>query len=74
MSKTAKKYTGKPRGFAVMDPDRLRELAIKGGRASQAQGVGHRWTPEEAAAAGRVGGRISRGGRGRIDTTQDSAA
>jgi general stress protein YciG len=55
-------------GFASMNPDTLREIASKGGKAAHAQGTAHRWTSEEAAAAGRKGGVVSRGGRGKKDT------
>jgi general stress protein YciG len=44
------------RGFAVMDPARVRELASAGGKAVHAKGNGHRFTSEEAKAAGRKGG------------------
>lgn len=44
------------RGFASLSEERMREIASLGGRASQAAGGGHRWTAEEAAAAGRKGG------------------
>jgi general stress protein YciG len=59
---TPKKHGG---GFAYMTPDRQRLISIKGGRTVQALGRGHRWTKEEAAEAGRKGGTVSRGGRGR---------
>jgi general stress protein YciG len=49
----------RPRGLAAMAPERRREIARMGGRAVQAQGKGHTFTPEEAAAAGRKGGRAS---------------
>jgi general stress protein YciG len=55
------------RGFGSMDPAKQREIASKGGRAAHETGTAHEWTPEEARAAGRKGGQISRGGRGRID-------
>jgi general stress protein YciG len=48
---------GKGRGFASMDPKKQREIASKGGRAAHAKGVAHRWTREEASAAGKKGGR-----------------
>lgn len=54
------------RGFACLSPERQREIAAKGGRASHAKGTGHRWTKEEAAAAGKRGGEVSRGGRGKL--------
>ncbi len=54
------------RGFAGMSPEKRREIARKGGKAVHAAGTGHQWTSEEAQAAGRKGGIISRGGRGRV--------
>lgn len=56
------------RGFASMSPERQREIASKGGRAAHAKGTAHEWTPEEARSAGRKGGQVSRGGRGRLPT------
>jgi general stress protein YciG len=56
------------RGFASMSPDKQREIASKGGRAAHQKGTAHEWTSEEARAAGRKGGQISRGGRGRLMT------
>ena len=53
------------RGFAVMDPARVRAIASLGGIAAHESGRGHQWTPEEAAEAGRKGGAASRGGRGK---------
>lgn len=41
------------RGFAAMDPERQREIASMGGRAAHEQGTAHRFTPDEARAAGR---------------------
>jgi general stress protein YciG len=57
------------RGFASMSPERQREIASKGGRAAHEKGTAHEWTPEEARRAGRKGGQVSRGGRGRLDET-----
>ena len=54
------------RGFASMSPDKQREIASKGGRAAHEKGTAHEWTPDEARNAGRKGGQISRGGRGRL--------
>lgn len=56
------------RGFASMSPEKQREIASKGGRAAHEKGTAHEWTAEEARAAGRKGGQISRGGRGRLVT------
>ena len=54
------------RGFASMSPEKQREIASKGGRAAHEKGTAHEWTSEEARSAGRKGGQISRGGRGRV--------
>ena len=54
------------RGFASMSPEKQREIASKGGRAAHEKGTAHEWTSEEARSAGRKGGQISRGGRGRL--------
>ena len=59
------------RGFASMSPEKQREIASKGGRAAHEKGTAHEWTPDEARQAGRKGGQISRGGRGRL--VSDSA-
>ena len=57
------------RGFASMSPEKQREIASKGGRAAHEKGTAHEWTADEARAAGRKGGQISRGGRGRLVPT-----
>lgn len=44
------------RGFAVMDPQRQREIAIQGGRTAHQIGRAHKFTSEEAREAGRLGG------------------
>jgi len=59
------------RGFASMSSDKQREIARKGGRAAHEKGTAHEWTPDEARAAGRKGGQISRGGRGRLSGESD---
>jgi len=56
------------RGFASMSPEKQREIASKGGRAAHEKGTAHTWTSDEARAAGRKGGQISRGRRGRVTT------
>jgi general stress protein YciG len=53
------------RGFASMDPAEQRRIASEGGKASHASGQGHKWTAEEARAAGRKGGLTSRRGPSR---------
>jgi general stress protein YciG len=56
-----------------MSPEKQREIASKGGRAAHQKGTAHEWTSEEARSAGRKGGQISRGGRGRlVDETNDA--
>jgi len=59
------------RGFASMSPEKQREIASKGGRAAHLKGTAHEWTSEEARSAGRKGGMISRGGRGRLASGEE---
>jgi general stress protein YciG len=54
------------RGFAVMSPEQRRAIAAKGGKAAHLKGTAHEWTSEEASLAGKKGGVVSRGGRGRL--------
>jgi uncharacterized protein len=61
------------RGFASMSPEKQREIASKGGRAAHQKGTAHEWTSEEARSAGRKGGQISRGGRGRLVESGDGS-
>lgn len=56
------------RGFAAMSKETQLEIARKGGIAAHRKGTAHEWTSEEAKVAGRKGGFISRGGRGRLET------
>ena len=60
------------RGFASMDSNRQREIASKGGRAAHEKGTAHEWTADEARSAGRKGGQVSRGGRGRLIVPPDA--
>jgi uncharacterized protein len=46
------------RGFASMDPARVKEIASQGGKAAHAQGRAHEWTQDAARQAGRKGGTI----------------
>jgi len=59
-----------------MTPEKQREIASKGGRAAHQKGTAHEWTSDEARSAGRKGGQISRGGRGRLieDQVPDASA
>lgn len=70
----------KPRGFACLTPERRREIARAGGRAAQASGRGHRYTADEARAAGKRGGAVigartehmkAIGKRGGLKSSQD---
>ena len=57
-----------------MSPEKHREIAAMGGRASHAAGTGHEWTREAARIAGAKGGKASRGGQGkRIDPPEPPA-
>lgn len=49
-----------------MSAEKQREIASKGGRAAHQKGTAHEWTADEARSAGRKGGQVSRGGRGRL--------
>src|SRR2546428_12923037 len=60
------------RGFASMSPEKQREIASKGGRAAHEKGTAHEWTADEARNAGRKGGQVSRGGRGRLSVFPDA--
>ncbi len=60
------------RGFAMMDRAKVREIARRGGAASHARGTAHRFTSEEARAAGQKGGKAPHRARGRripLETT-----
>ena len=57
-----------------MSPDKQREIASKGGRAAHEKGTAHEWTADEARNAGRKGGQVSRGGRGRLVTPESGPA
>lgn len=64
---TEQKPSGvKRRGFASLDPARRSEIASLGGRTAHKQGRAHKFTPEEAREAGRLGGlaaRLKKAGR-----------
>jgi general stress protein YciG len=46
----------RPRGYAAMDRERVREIARMGGIEAHRRGTAHKFTSEEAKAAGRKGG------------------
>jgi hypothetical protein len=58
------------RGFASMSSEKQREIASRGGRAAHQKGTAHEWNTDEARSAGRKGGQMSRGGRGRLVPTE----
>ena len=62
------------RGFASMSAEKQREIASKGGRAAHEKGTAHEWSADEARTAGRKGGQVSRGGRGRLIVPNETAA
>jgi len=55
-----------------MSAEKQREIASKGGRAAHEKGTAHEWTADEARNAGRKGGQVSRGGRGRLIVPADA--
>jgi uncharacterized protein len=48
---------GKKRGLAVLDDATKKRIAALGGKAAHRLGRAHEFTPEEAKAAGRKGGK-----------------
>lgn len=44
-----------------MSPEMRREITSKGGKAAHAKGTAHKFTREEARAAGRIGGSKKKG-------------
>lgn len=59
------------KGFAAMAKSKQREIASKGGKAAHQKGTAYEWDRKAAAAAGKKGGAISRGGRGRLPPGAD---
>ena len=57
-----------------MSPEKQREIASKGGRAAHEKGTAHEWTADEARNAGRKGGQVSRGGRGRLIVPEEATS
>ena len=54
--KEEQRRAGNRGGMKNLSPERIRQIARKGGRAAHAKGTAHKWTSAEAAAAGRKGG------------------
>lgn len=55
----------RPRGFATMAPEKVRAIARLGGKAAHACGRAHRFSSDEARAAGKKGGSAPHARRGR---------
>ena len=53
-------------GFAALSPEAKSAIARKGGQRAHENHTAHEWTVDEAREAGRKGGRLSRGGRGKL--------
>jgi uncharacterized protein len=53
----------KPRGFAAIERNLVKEIARKGGKAAHAAGTAHEFTSEEARVAGRKGGQATHANR-----------
>lgn len=49
-----------------MSAEKQRAIASKGGKRAHELGRGHIWNREEAIVAGRKGGKVSRGGKGKL--------
>ena len=60
----------KRRGFAAMPLEERSRIGRMGGLRTWELGTAHRWTKEEAQAAGKVGGRKSRRGKNKPKTEQ----
>lgn len=62
------------RGFAAMDPEKVKAIAQKGGVAVHAKGTAHRFSKEQAREAGRKGGMAPHRARGRARASETIAA
>jgi general stress protein YciG len=67
--KPAEEKPKKKRGFAAMDPEKVRDIAHRGGLAVHAKGTAHKFTREQAVEAGRKGGHAPHRVRGRKEGT-----
>jgi uncharacterized protein len=62
-----------PRGFAALketNPERFFEICSRGGRRAHADGRSHKWSHEEAVAAGRRGGLATAAAKKKDQTRQ----
>lgn len=53
----------KKKGWAALTPEQRREMASRGGKAAHANGKAHRFTKDEARAAGSKGGKATQEAR-----------
>lgn len=56
MSETTEQPVKSKKGFASMDAEQKAAIASLGGKAAHKKGTAHRFTKEEASAAGKLGG------------------
>jgi hypothetical protein len=61
----------KKRGFAAMSPEKRAAISALGGKKAHELGVAHRYTSEEAVAAGKAGGIAPHIIRGRSKSSND---
>ena len=61
------------RGFAAIDPEKVKAIAQKGGVAVHAKGTAHRFSKDQAREAGRKGGMAPHRARGRARTSETLA-
>ncbi len=52
------------RGFALVEPEKRKAIAARGGKAAHAAGTAHKFTKDEAKAAGAKGGAAPHKSRG----------
>lgn len=64
----------KPRGFAAMDREKVREIAAKGGKRAHELGVAHTFDTNEARVAGKKGGMAPHVSRGKAPANKAVAA
>lgn len=50
-------FKPRPKGFAAMSKDKVSAIASRGGKAAHVAGTAHKFTHDEAVAAGRKGGK-----------------
>jgi general stress protein YciG len=50
--------TKRQQGFATFTPEKMREVASKGGKAAHASGNAYHWNTETARSAGEKGGKL----------------